>query len=100
MTFELVFRKRVLKDVAAIIARYQEERLGLGDEFQTAVEVTFRGLTSYPERFAVVVGNVRRALVPRFPYAVFYAAEPKCVVLLRVLHTARNPSVWPSRGRR
>jgi plasmid stabilization system protein ParE len=45
--------------------------------------------------FARAHGEVRRAVVSRFPYAVFYRIEPKRVVVLAVLHMARDPKVWP-----
>ncbi len=45
--------------------------------------------------FAHVHGEVRRAMVPRFPYAVFYRIEPKQVLVLAVLDTARDPKLWP-----
>ena len=45
--------------------------------------------------FARVHGEVRRAVVSRFPYAVFYRVEPKRVVVLAVLHMARDSKLWP-----
>jgi len=45
--------------------------------------------------FARVHGEVRRAVVSRFPYAVFYRVEPKRVVVLAVLHMAGDPKLWP-----
>jgi len=33
--------------------------------------------------------------VARFPYAVFYRVEPNRIVVLTVLHTARDPKLWP-----
>jgi len=38
---------------------------------------------------------VRRAIVSRFPFSIFYLIEPRRVVVLRVLHTARDPKLWP-----
>lgn len=49
--------------------------------------------------FAFVHADVRRAVVARFPFAVFYSVEPKRVVILRVLHSARNPGLWPRLNR-
>jgi plasmid stabilization system protein ParE len=31
----------------------------------------------------------------KFPYLVFYIVEAKRVVVLAVLHTSRDPAVWP-----
>ena len=39
--------------------------------------------------------KVGRAMVSRFPYSVFYRIEPKQVVVLTILHTARDPKLWP-----
>jgi plasmid stabilization system protein ParE len=50
--------------------------------------------------FARVHGEVRRAMVSRFPYAVFYRVEAKQVVVLTVLHTARDPRLWPQPRKR
>jgi plasmid stabilization system protein ParE len=38
---------------------------------------------------------VRRMIVSRFPYAVFYRVEADRIVVLAVLHTARDPESWP-----
>ncbi|MBI4756879.1 MAG: hypothetical protein HY778_15970 [Betaproteobacteria bacterium] len=43
----------------------------------------------------------RRAVISRFPYLVFYLAEPARVVVLAVLHGSRSPDAWPrARGSR
>jgi plasmid stabilization system protein ParE len=39
--------------------------------------------------------TVRRAFVTKFPYLVFYIVEATRVVVLAVLHTSRDPTVWP-----
>lgn len=45
--------------------------------------------------FSRVHGEVRRAVLSKFPYAVFFRVEPKRVVVLTVLHTARDLKLWP-----
>ncbi|MSP39496.1 MAG: type II toxin-antitoxin system RelE/ParE family toxin [Deltaproteobacteria bacterium] len=52
-------------------------------------------MEEFREMFACVHGEVRRAIVSRFPFAVFYLVEPSRVVILRVLHTSRDPRLWP-----
>ena len=44
---------------------------------------------------AAAHGEVRRAMLSDFPYAVFYRIEARRVVVLAVLHTARDPKLWP-----
>ena len=65
------------------------------EEFLPAVDATFDAIERIPEMFRRVHGEVRRANVSRFPYAVYYRIDPKSVVVLTVLHTARDPKLWP-----
>jgi len=59
------------------------------------VNASLDAIERFPEMFVVVHGDVRRAVVAKFPYAVFYRVEPRQIVVLAVLHTARDPRVWP-----
>jgi plasmid stabilization system protein ParE len=59
------------------------------------VDASFTVLERFPEMFARVHGDVRRVIVSRFPYAVFYQVEADRIVVLAVLHTARDPESWP-----
>ena len=49
--------------------------------------------------FARAYREVRRAFVSRFPYMVFYRIEPRQVVVLTVLHMARDSKLWPQPGK-
>jgi plasmid stabilization system protein ParE len=40
---------------------------------------------------------VRRALVGRFPYAIYFRATPNEIVVLAVIHGRRHPRRWQSR---
>ena len=95
MSLAVVFRRKVGRDLAAGFGYYEGQTENLGEKFLTAVDSTFDAMERYPEMFAQVHGDVRRALVARFPYAVFYRIESKRVVVLTVLHTARDPKLWP-----
>jgi len=39
--------------------------------------------------------GVRRTLLPRFPYGVFYTVKNDLVYVLAVIHHARQPRRWP-----
>jgi plasmid stabilization system protein ParE len=95
MSLPVVFRRKVGRDLAGAYGWYEDQRAGLGEEFLTAVNTSFDAIGEFPEMFVRVHGEVRRAIVSRFPYAVFYRIEPSRVVVLTVLHTARDPGLWP-----
>jgi plasmid stabilization system protein ParE len=59
------------------------------------VDASFTVLEKFPEMFARCHGDVRRVIVSRFPYAVFYRVEAERIVVLAVLHTARDPKSGP-----
>lgn len=95
MPLPVVYRSKVGRDLANAFGYYERQAEGLGEQFLGAVSSTFDAIERYPEMFAPVHREVRRALVARFPYAVFYRAETRRVVVLTVLHTARDPRLWP-----
>jgi plasmid stabilization system protein ParE len=95
MALPVVHRRKAGRDLAGAYGWYEEQRPGLGEEFLTAVDTTFDAIEQIPEMFRRVHGEVRRANVSRFPYAVFYRIDPKSVVVLAILHTARDPKLWP-----
>ena len=95
MALPVVYRRKVGRDLAGGYGWYSGQRDGLGQDFLTAVDATFDTIERFPDIFARVHGEVRRAIVSRFPYAVFYRIETKRVVVLAVIHTARDPKVWP-----
>jgi plasmid stabilization system protein ParE len=95
MTRPLVFRPAVGRDLAVARAWYENQRPGLGEQFLACIDASFDAIERFPELSAPVRGAVRRTLVSRFPYAVFYRVEPQCVTVLAVVHTARDPKLWP-----
>ena len=95
MALPVVYRRRVGRDLADGYAWYEGQRAGLGEEFLAAINLSLDTIERFPEIFARVHGEIRRAIVSRFQYAVFYRVESKRVVVLSVLHTAGDPKIWP-----
>lgn len=61
------------------------------------VDAALQRILAAPPRNAVMHRELRRVLTRRFPFAVFYLADGARVVVLAVLHQARDPERW--RGR-
>ena len=99
MGLPVVYRRKVGRDLADYFIWYNGQRDGLGEEFLAAVDTVFDTIEHYPEIFARMHGEVRRAVLSRFSYAVFYRIESKRIVVLTVLHKARDSKAWP-RSRR
>lgn len=70
---------------------------GLASDFLAAVDTCLASIRRHPGAYALVDPTMRRALLRRFPYAVFYEIEPGEIVVYSVFHGARDPRVWRRR---
>ncbi len=84
-------------DLAEARSWYEQQAPGLGDEFVRAFEATLSGLARFPASHPVVHGDMRRAVLRKFPYGVFYVVAPRSITILACLHTARDPRHWKRR---
>lgn len=76
---------------------YEGRRAGLGESFADAVQVALERIGSLPQWLRSVFGDIRRAVVPGFPYCVDYREEASQVRVLSVFPTKRDPNLWQSR---
>ena len=95
MTLPAVLRRRAVDDLNGIYDWYENERQGLGPEFLDDFKHIAMSIQEFPQSFARVNDKVRRAKLKQFPYNVFYQVESKRIVVLAVIHAARDPHVWP-----
>jgi plasmid stabilization system protein ParE len=91
MTADLVVTPRASRDLRDICKCYDAERPGLGEAFLAETDDLVRIVRRYPEAYPLVFVCYRRALLTRFPYAVFYRYVDGIVTIYAVMHTARNP---------
>lgn len=95
MTLPVVLRRKAGRDLADAYNWYEDQRRNLGEQWLHAVTASLNAISEYPEMFPRVHGEVRRAIVARFPYGVFYRPERGKIVILAILHMARDPRIWP-----
>lgn len=95
--YRLVAEPAVDQDVEAAFHWYNNERVGLGLEFLDELRATYRRVVEGPLKYLELRSGIRRALLRRFPYAVYFAVEANIVVILAVLHAHRDPAEWQAR---
>lgn len=100
MTLRIVVRPDAGTEIDAARAWYERCRPGLGAEFVEAIDATIVHLARRPEMYPRVHGDVHRAVVRRFPYAVYYRCVAEEILVLAVVHGHRHPRVWRRRVRR
>ncbi len=97
MAYEVRIRPGAEHDVRKAFSWYKKQRPGLGRELVVELDAVYERLSENPYLYAEIRNGVRRAIVRRFPYAVFYLIAEAEVRVLAVIDMARNPAVWERR---
>jgi plasmid stabilization system protein ParE len=84
-------------DLVEAFAWYEGRRPGLGSEFLAEVAQVLQQIETAPLQYAVVQEDTRRAIVRRFPYAVFFIVDPDVIGVTAVMHGKRDPKRWQLR---
>jgi plasmid stabilization system protein ParE len=95
---QVIFRREARRDVLDAHRWYRERSPRLGDRFRDALDATIARMRQNPLGYQVLFREVRRALLRRFPYAVFFKNHEEVVIVIAVLHMRRDPDAWKSRA--
>lgn len=98
MSYRLILRPEAELDITEAYEWYEERNQGLGSEFVRAVDACLSAIGRNPQAYAVVHEEVRRALLRRFPYGIFYLVEGESIIVLACFHAKRKPKDWQSRN--
>lgn len=72
MSRSLVFRPQARREFDAAGDWYEREQPGLGATFLAEVDQVLRLIASSPDAFPEVLDGVRKAVVRRFPYCLYF----------------------------
>jgi toxin ParE1/3/4 len=98
MTRRLVIRQQADREIRDASDWYDEQRTGLGAEFERAVDVVFQSLREFPEAHPTIFGSARRVVMIRFPYMIFYRLRRDGVIsIIGCIHSHRAPDYWKRR---
>ena len=97
MAAKLVVAPEAELDLAEAYAWYEKRRVGLGEEFLSSVDACLESIRRQPRMYALVHEAYRRALIRRFPFAIFYEYAEPDVTVYSVFHTSRDPEKWRQR---
>lgn len=89
-----IFRPAAAADVEDAWRWYEARRDGLGEEFLGVVQATLAQIEALPESAPVVYRDIRRQLLRRFPYGLFYRLLEGQVVIVACFHAKRDPRIW------
>lgn len=99
MSFQIVLTFAANIDITRTARWYEEQLAGLGEQFKKAVSAAVARAASNPHQFPLIreTPEVRRVLLHRFPYRVFFITDWIKILVFAVLHGARSDLLWLER---
>jgi toxin ParE1/3/4 len=97
VSLSIVLRPEAEEEIHEAYQWYQEQSPGLGEEFLRCVDAALNHLKRHPEVGPLVHHDIRRTLIRRFPYSLFYLVEERELVILAVFHGRRRSEDWQER---
>ena len=98
MTVRVRFRREAEADVIEAFDWYRNCGQGLGEEFLRSLDSCLATIQRLPQSNQLVHRDIRRALLRRFPYCIFYVLEDEEVTVLACFHAKREPTTWKERA--
>ena len=76
---------------------YSREQDELGQRFLSEVQTVAEDISSSPMRHPIYFEDVRRCVMLRFPFAIYYRVLPGKIRVPAISHTSRHPGYWKNR---
>ncbi len=97
MTIRL--RPEAQRDIQDAAQWYEDREAGLGTAVIEEIDAAFRRIEAGPERYPVSYRGLRRALVRRFPFAIYFFEAQTEIAVIAVLHQRRDLELLGERSR-
>lgn len=97
MTYRVRLREEAEHDLEEAASWYESQMPGLGHDFLDMVEQALDSVAQNPFYYPVVHRGTHRALMSRFPFAIFYGVRESEISVIAVMHGSRNPARWKYR---
>ena len=85
------------QEVDDAVAWHNEQADGLGRDFLDELDRVIRLIRTYPLLAKQIESEIRRFLIPRFPYSLIYGIDQETIVIIAVAHQHRKPRYWAGR---
>jgi plasmid stabilization system protein ParE len=99
LSYEVQVRRAAELDIAEAQVWYETQQTGLGGEFRSEVSQVIDRLAASPLIYQIVHREIRRAIVRRFPYLIWYRVAAETVIVLACTYAGRDPDSVKARLR-
>lgn len=91
------FHPEALDEYSGAVSYYAAVGRPLAKSFIEAVETGIENILAYPEAWQTVEDDVRRHLISRFPFGIYYCIEGDRILIYAIMHLSRHPGYWKRR---
>jgi toxin ParE1/3/4 len=94
----VIIHSEAIEELDEAVAYYEDQKAGLGLDFLMEVEQALGKIQQNPNLGSVYkVTGLRRYVIQRFPFLVFYAELEECIWVVAIAHGKRRPDYWRRR---
>jgi toxin ParE1/3/4 len=76
---------------------YFEESPKVADAFFKRINISLEDIKQNPFTFPIAYKEVRKYLVRKFPFVIYYQIDNSAIKVVAIFHTSRNPEIWNER---
>lgn len=90
MAFKLIIKPIVFADADDAVAYYERKSKGLGKRFYNNLLTSLEDIQQNPFTFSYIKKPVRRHLISKFPYKVYYLFSDETIYVIGISHAKRS----------
>ena len=91
MPYSVRYKRAAAAEIEVAISRYAQPEINQAAAFVKDLERTESHLRTQPALYQRVEDEIRRAVLRRFPYSLFYVIEQDLVIVLAFMHQHQKP---------
>ena len=91
------FSSQAHRDVDAATAFYVKKGWRVAEKFLIEIDAAADAIRSNPLACPIVSGTLRRYVMRRYPFGMYYRVTHGEIIVVAVTHAKRDPLVWRSR---
>lgn len=91
------FHPEALEEYLSAVSYYADISPRLAESLIESFESGIDEILTYPEAWQIVEEDVRRRVLKRFPFGIYYCVEGDRIMIYAVMHMSRDPKYWKSR---
>lgn len=90
---DIIIRPKAEEDIRNAFNWYNKQKSGLGYRFLDEVESVLNSIEDNPLSWPILYRNtIRRQLLKRFPYSLYYVVDTEVIYVVAVLHQRQQLS--------